>query len=306
MTEDKVVDFDAVSLYPSAMNRLYVLEGIPYVLSSEMLSVDYLKKHLFDDDQVEPLSERFISCFFIEIEITEIEIKRHFPLINTGEGYHNELTHMYVDHITFEDLSLQKIECRVIRGYYYKDRRDLSIRNVVEGLFNLRLKYKNEGNPTQEIIKLLLNSIYGKTILKPIETNVKLIDKKLSDKYIYRNYNSIDKYEEVFNSKFVKIDEIKNINKHYNLVHLGCNILSMSKRIMNEVMCLAEDNNIKMFYQDTDSQHMNQSDVMKLSELFRAKYDRELIGKRLGQFHSDFASIDGTESFAIKSVLNKG
>jgi hypothetical protein len=126
----------------------------------------------------------------------------------------------------------------VIRSYYYKDRRDLSIRNVVEGLFKLRLKYKNEGNPTQEIIKLLLNSVYGKTILKPIETNVKLIDKKLSDKYIYRNYNLIDKYEEVFNSKFVKIDEIKNINKHYNLVHLGCNILSMLKRIMNEVMFL--------------------------------------------------------------------
>jgi hypothetical protein len=52
---------------------------------------------------------------------------------------------------------------------------------VVEGLFNLRLKYKNEGNPTQEIIKLILNSIYGKTILKPIETDMKLIDKKDSE-----------------------------------------------------------------------------------------------------------------------------
>jgi hypothetical protein len=258
-----------------------------------MLSVDYLKKHLFDDDQVEPSSERFISGFFIEIEITEIGIKRHFPLINTGEGYHNELTHMYVDHITFEDLiKFQKIECRVIRGYYYKDRRDLSIRSVVEGLFNLRLKYKNEGNPTQEIIKLLLNSIYGKTILKPIETNVKLIDKKLSDKYIYRNYNSIDKYEEVFNSKFVKIDEIKNINKHYNHVHLGSTVLNMTKRIMKEVMYLAEDNDIKMFYQDTDSCHMNQSDVIKLSELFKDKYSRELIGKRIGQFHSDLWEED--------------
>jgi hypothetical protein len=58
-----------------------------------------------------------------------------------------------------------------------------------------------------------------------------------------------------------------------------------------------------MFDQDTDLFHMNQSDVIKLSELFRDKYGRELIGKRLGQFHSDFASIDGTESFAIKSVF---
>jgi hypothetical protein len=259
---------------------------------------------LFEDDQVEPTEDRFISGFFIEIDITKIGIMRHFPLINTGEGYHNELCRMYVDHITLGDLiEFQKISCTVIRGYFYKNKRDLRIRSVVESLFNLRLKYKNEGNPTQEIIKLILNSIYGKTILKPIETDVRLIDKKDSDEYVYRNYNSIESYEEVFNSKFVKIDKIKNIDKHYNLVHLGTNILSMSKRIMNEVICLAEDNRIKIYYQDTDSCHMNQKDVTKISELFKNKYERDLIGKRLGQFHSDFASIDETESFAIKSIF---
>ena len=33
----------------------------------------------------------------------------------------------------------------------------------------------------------------------------------------------------------------------------GTQILSMSKHIMNEVMCLAEDLNIQVYYQDTDS-----------------------------------------------------
>lgn len=42
MTDDSVVYFDVVSLYPSAMKRLYVVESIPYVLSSGMLSTDYL------------------------------------------------------------------------------------------------------------------------------------------------------------------------------------------------------------------------------------------------------------------------
>jgi hypothetical protein len=178
--EDKVVDFDAVSLYPSAMVHLYVLEGIPYVLTPEMLSTEYLLSHLFDSDQVSPTTNKFISGFFVEIEITKIGIKRHFPLINDGKGYFNNLCNMYVDHITFEDLcTFQGIECRVLRGYYYRDSRDLSIRGVVENLFNLRLKYKNEGNPTQEIIKLLLNSIYGKTILKPIEMDTKLIKKRI-------------------------------------------------------------------------------------------------------------------------------
>jgi hypothetical protein len=49
---------------------------------------------------------------------------------------------------------------------------------------------------------------------------------------------------------------------------------------------------------------MNQKDVTKISELFKNKYERDLIGKRLGQFHSDFASIDGSESFAIRSIFS--
>jgi hypothetical protein len=135
MTTEKVVDFDAVSLYPSAMNRLYVLEGIPVVLKEEMLNVGYLMKHLFEEDQLEPNEERFISDFFIEIEITDIGIKRHFHLINNGNGYHNELCHMYVDHITLQDLiEFQKISCKILRGFYYKEGRDLLIRDVVKNL----------------------------------------------------------------------------------------------------------------------------------------------------------------------------
>jgi hypothetical protein len=118
MYEEKVVDFDAVSLYPSARNRLYVLERIPNVLNEEMLDVEFLMKNLFEDDQVEPSEERIIGGFFIKIEITDIRIERHFPLINNGDGYHNELCHMYVDHISLQDLiEFQKIIFNVLRGY---------------------------------------------------------------------------------------------------------------------------------------------------------------------------------------------
>ena len=40
----------------------------------------------------------------------------------------------------------------------------------------------------------------------------------------------------------------QDIDNQFNLVQLGVNILSMSKRIMNEVMCLANDLNIRKFY----------------------------------------------------------
>jgi hypothetical protein len=48
---------------------------------------------------------------------------------------------------------------------------------------------------------------------------------------------------------------------------------------------------------------MKADDVARLSVLYKNKFGRELIGKRLGQFHSDFLSMDGTESFAVKSIF---
>ena len=68
---------------------------------------------------------------------------------------------------------------------------------------------------------------------------------------------------------------------------------------MNEVMCLAEDIHIPIFYQDTDSMHLFEKDVPELETAFRYKYGRELNGKALGQFHPDF-EFDGHNN--VKSV----
>ena len=48
---------------------------------------------------------------------------------------------------------------------------------------------------------------------------------------------------------------------HLNYVHCGVDILSMSKRIMNKVFSCPDDCSIKMYYQDTDSIHLNCYDV---------------------------------------------
>ena len=58
---------------------------------------------------------------------------------------------------------------------------------------------------------------------------------------------------------------------------------------MNEVMCLAEDNGISIFYQDTDSMHIPHDDISRLSELFEMKYNWKFIGKNMGQFHTEFS-----------------
>ena len=74
---------------------------------------------------------------------------------------------------------------------------------------------------------------------------------------------------------------------------------------MNEVMCLAEDIGIQIYYQDTDSMHILRDSVASLAEAFRNKYNRELIGNQLGQFHSDFPgkNTDGSETCAAESYF---
>ena len=309
-----IVDFDAVSLYPSAIARLYTLEGKPKVLTDEMLNTDYLLEHLMTDDQEEPTTERYISAFYVEVKIRKINKPRHFPIIVMDGEYNqgieaarssNTCCVMYVNHITFEDLiRFQGCEMEILRGYYYNSRRDLTIRKEIQKLFNLRLQYKKEGNPLQETIKLILNSIYGKTILKPIDSEHKFINNRDLPKYLCKNYTAIIDTTELHNCNKTIVKKYKAIVRHFNFAPLGVDVLAMSKRIMNEVFCLAEDNNIRVFYQDTDSGHYYADDIPKLQQLFKVKYGRELIGKSLGQFHSDFAEVDkGYESQAISSIF---
>ena len=56
----------------------------------------------------------------------------------------------------------------------------------------------------------------------------------------------------------------KSILYHFNYVHCGVEMLNMSKGIMNKVFSCADDCDIKIYYQDTDSIHLNYDDVDKI------------------------------------------
>ena len=83
--------------------------------------------------------------------------------------------------------------------------------------------------------------------------------------------------------KRYKIKMEKGINEHFNNCHCGVEVLAMSKRIMNEVMCLAEDNRLDIYYQDTDSMHIKQENISILANKYQETYGRELINARLTQ-----------------------
>jgi hypothetical protein len=197
---------------------------------------------------------------------------------------------MFVNKITLEDLiKYHKIEFTVTKGYYYDEGRNYNIQGVIRELFETRKIFKMKGDPAQEIQKLIMNAGYGKSIMKEIETNTVFFnDKESFQRYMSKNYNFVDRFGEYGNGKY-KVYKNKPISEHFNLAHVGSEILAMSKRIMNQVMYTAEDIGISIYYTDTDSMHIPDKDIPRLQKEFKKRYDTELIGKDMGQFHTDFS-----------------
>ena len=281
--EGKIGDFDGVSLYPSAMKRMTGwLKGLPKVIRN----CCYENVKTYDG-------------YFVEVLIKNVPIHRQFPLLSykNKEGIRDFTNDMigksvYLDKIMLEDLmtfqGLTADDFEIIRGYYFDEGFNTKINKTIEYLFETRKKKKAQGNPIEQIYKLIMNSAYGKSILKEQTTETKYFHNRDEYQvYLDRNYDKIISVIDI-HDKMIKVETIASIHSHQNIAQVGVSVLSWSKRIMNEVMCLAEDNNIFLFYQDTDSMHMYQDDINILADLFKKKYVRELIGEELGQFHSDF------------------
>ena len=130
------------------------------------------------------------------------------------------------------------------------------------------------------VIKLLMNSMYGKTIIKPVETYTIVKDNRGDfEKYISYNHNYIDSVIEVNVKTYIK--KAKPILSHFNYVHCGVEILNMSKRIMNKVFSCAGDCDSNIYYQDTYSLQLNYDCVDNIENGYKEKYVSELVGEEL-------------------------
>jgi hypothetical protein len=194
----------------------------------------------------------------------------------------------------------------VIRGYGFTSGFNKKINTFIRILFDLRAKYKREGNPLEKTIKLLLNSIYGKSIMKDVMTQTVVRTKDELWNYVIQNYHRIEQINQSSDSNRVFLKVRYPVVTNYTLPQFGISVLSWSKHIMNRVMCLAEQNGIQIFYQDTDSMHLFEKDLDRLSRLFQAKYRQKLIGEKLCQFHSDFTFSGGVGEIYSRKLIVLG
>ncbi|EDO27127.1 predicted protein, partial [Nematostella vectensis] len=163
------------------------------------------------------------------------------------------------------------------------------ITEVIKDLFERRKRLKEEGNPAQALIKLIMNSAYGKSIQRPITTKTLYPAEEDLPGVLARRSGSVRDFVEIGGKRNLwKLRYDKSVVDHMSYPQVGSSVLSNSKRLMNNVMATPEvDRYIK--YTDTDSAWM---DVRGLS-VIEDKVP-ELLGTGLGQMHSDLG-LSGTD-----------
>jgi hypothetical protein len=289
----KTEDFDACSLYPSAMKWIPTgrAEIIPSTCSEKALK-DY-------------------KYYIVEVKILKIPKRRPFPILSyvNSDGsrcFSNDMVGMTIitDSVTLEDFrEFQDGEYHVIKGYGWKQV-STKIDQVTQTLYDLRKKYKADKNSpmyqVQNLLKLIMNSSYGKNIMKMTDTKSKICNLEKMEQTVYQHYQNIKTIHQLGN--YYIVDQYKERNDHWNRPHVGCAILSQSKRIMNRVMCLADDIGVDIYYTDTDSIQVDSEGLPRLIEAYKVKYDAELVGKERGQFHCDFSLGDAKDPYSVEGL----
>jgi hypothetical protein len=311
IVEGKIADYDGVSLYPSAINRLSREIGLPTGPATR-----------FETDELYDWEDRTYSI--LTVQIKKVNKHQQMPFIahktESSINYTNTPPPepIIIDSVTLQDyIKFHDIEYEILDGVYWDQGGNNKMGTVIQTLFNERLKYKKTNKALANTIKLMLNSAYGKTIMKKTKTctdiiqthtsklvkgSWKRVEKTNLTNYVYNNFNTIKEYRQLNESTY-EITRTK-ADDSYNRGHIGCAILSTSKRIMNEVFDVANDNGYTIYYTDTDSLHCNYDDVTKLEQKYFDRYNKVLNGANLEQFHVDF-DLDGAcdEIYATKSVF---
>jgi hypothetical protein len=295
--EGKISDYDGVSLYPSAINRLCREVGLP-----KGKAVRFKKGDNWRDT----------TYAVMTVKITAVNKVQQMPFIAYKDAKKGSTQYLntpppeeiIIDKFTLEDyITFHDIEYEILDGVYWNSGGNKKMGQLIQKLFNERLKHKKNNKALANTLKLMLNSSYGKTILKKSNSKVDIV--KVSSKfedYVYNNFHTIKKTRKI-NAHYYEFESVC-CDDSFNRGHIGASILSYSKRIMNEVFNTANDNNYPIYYTDTDSIHMNFDDVKPLEDKYREKYGKELNGKNLEQFHIDF-DLHGacSEIYATKSIF---
>lgn len=297
----RIVPIDAKSMYPSAIHRICREGGFPCG-PARAFSVG-------DPSTFDPS----VYYYVVRVRILSVGKSQQIPFISyigkDGERINtNEPppVPVVVDKITLEDwIHFCKIEYEFIEGVYWCEGGNATMGEFVETVYKARSEYAAEDNVAMsEVCKLLMNSVYGKTIVKEKPTKTVVRDLDRADEYISNNFEQLVSMENCGSQVIFEVmDETFG---HENLCHVGGMILSMAKRMNYEIIDLAGDLGVVILYHDTDSLHVLDSPLgvaaspdkggakscedgalKRLADAYAERYGRVLLGNDLEQYAPD-------------------
>ena len=291
-----IVNIDGRSLYPSAMEEMGgLLKGEAKLIPEEWLTPKDGYKKLREQDG-----------YFIDIQILNVPTYLQLPLIryldkkgvcqyrNTYRG-RMEVCKPILEGLEEHHDMEPGIDFIILPGgCYYDEGRNDSLVEAIQHLYATRRDYKKMEpvNPAEIIYKLLMNAGYGKMMQRVFDKKCKYVaDRKEASKVVAYDGTHVISVRDVDDGGCI-VETRKPNQDYYNYAHCAAEILGVSKIIMARVTTLADQLGIAIYYTDTDSIHMDGTNVEGLEDAFEKKYGKKLMGSDLGQFHCDFEVND--------------
>lgn len=290
--EDSIIDNDAVSLYPSAISLCKMPAGIPKIYN--LTESDQKDLHL-----IPKLLKSGRTFFCLDIE-TRKDLE--FPILSEKIDGVRRFRNGKFKKIVIGDVALSDVlryQDAVITRVYtivrFKETCD-RFAKFIKTLFTLRLIFKAIKLPCQNTIKLIMNSAYGRTILKesPYKKEYKRLcteeDREAFKRYLNENFYYM-KPEVQKIGNFIKVQKRNLAENPTGYPHVGSHILEVSKFLMNKMFNNIYSSGLDVYYTDTDSIHVQAKSLQHVGNM---------IGEDMTKFHSDFSEV----GFRAASSLN--
>lgn len=311
MFDHTIQDFDARSLYPTAMSRSTIPLGIPELV--DWRAHPKTEQHIIAEavDHKAPNDAMYL--------ITHVKYDKKLAMpCNCWKQEKPEPRCRWTNDIPDDVVQLRKLRdlytmievqgahFQVLGGLEWRHGECTKIQDFMKKVYEFRRLNHSGGfdHPIQEAAKLIMNSYYGKNVTKMRDTGELFFPKRTwkwnSDEQCYEEVAGSEdllrylkhhwrEIKRIVSTGEVFVVKIKQQDNGAYDACFGCEVLAGSRALICRVSAAIEEiTKQPPLYTDTDSLHVFGWQIGAISEWFQNKFGIPMIGGELGQFHPDF------------------
>jgi hypothetical protein len=197
-----------------------------------------------------------------------------------------------------EWIDMHDIDFDILHGVYWSAKKGFNDKGgaFMEKMVSMRSEVREAQPALGEAFKLIMNGIFGTSILKESQFENELFqkgDEGTNQKWLMNVYNSFHSVVSIHDlGKTIQLKK-HSVDKTFTACIFGVTVLARARSIMNGLWRACEDSKTFGFYTDTDSLFLEKHRMAAFQESYeRVKNPKfeKLIGEKLLQFHSDFSS----------------